>query len=430
MNSVSPDPGKAMEGENVRTGKDRIASIDASRALVMFTMVFVNDIAGVSSKIVPWWMRHLPGDANGMTFVDLVFPAFLFIVGMSIPFAIGGRLKRGEAIHVVLLHVGLRTLSLLGLGILMVNGTPDSAIMGWSGALWGTCLYLAAIMAFSDLVPSKGIRGGEVDQFRSNLSRLLRYIGLLVLVWLAFSFRGAKGERIIALSPFSLRTEWYGILGLIGWAYLVGTLVFLAAGTRRLALLSCMVLLFCLYPADRNGLFEGFWLARFVGIGGTLGSQAAITVSGVLLATILVTPETSPPAARVRFTLLFVSGCSAAALLLHPLYEINKNSATPSWCLWASAVTGLLWLLFYLGLDVFPAGPRLRCVAVAGQNVLMAYLLHNLLYPAMDILNVSSVYQRFADAGLGFAVGRSLLCAFLVLGLASCLNRCGLRLRL
>jgi hypothetical protein len=63
----------------------RITSIDALRGLVIFTMIFVNDIAGVSKDIVPGWMRHFKANGNGMTFVDLVFPAVLFIVGMSIP---------------------------------------------------------------------------------------------------------------------------------------------------------------------------------------------------------------------------------------------------------------------------------------------------------------------------------------------------------
>src|SRR5208283_6067606 len=97
----------------------RVASIDATRGLVMFTMIFVNDISGVSHQIVPDWMRHFHG-RSGMTFVDLVFPAFLFIVGMSIPSALGGRLRTGEPLWKTLLHILARTLSLLLIGILMV----------------------------------------------------------------------------------------------------------------------------------------------------------------------------------------------------------------------------------------------------------------------------------------------------------------------
>src|SRR5580658_7667576 len=96
----------------------RVTSIDAVRGLVMFTMIFVNDIAGVSHKVVPDWLRHFKG-RSGMTFVDLVFPAFLFIVGMSIPSALGGRLRAGEPVWKTLLHVVARTLSLVVIGVLM-----------------------------------------------------------------------------------------------------------------------------------------------------------------------------------------------------------------------------------------------------------------------------------------------------------------------
>src|SRR5438034_9929763 len=99
----------------------RITSIDAVRGLVMFTMIYVNDISG--AKHVPWWMKHYSDSfkGSGMTFVDLVFPAFLFIVGMSIPFALGARIARGEPIWKIIGHVLVRTLSLLVIGILMMN---------------------------------------------------------------------------------------------------------------------------------------------------------------------------------------------------------------------------------------------------------------------------------------------------------------------
>src|SRR5881398_1959854 len=134
-------------GREAPARSERIASIDALRGLVMFTMIFVNDIAGVSNDIVPAWMKHYHGK-SGMTFVDLVFPAFLFIVGMSIPFALGSRLQKGEPLWKTVVHVVLRTASLLFVGILMVNETPDSSKMGWSGSLWCTLMYISAICAF------------------------------------------------------------------------------------------------------------------------------------------------------------------------------------------------------------------------------------------------------------------------------------------
>src|SRR5262249_24521115 len=146
---------------------------------------------------------------SGMTFVDLVFPAFLFIVGMSIPLALGSRLQKGQPLWRTVLHVISRTLALLAIGILMVNETPDSTIMGWSGALWDTLLYLSAILAFCQVSapapvdPASG-RGGW---FRLA-SVVLRGLGLATLLYLAFAFRGRDGHRIISLVPFSIHTQW------------------------------------------------------------------------------------------------------------------------------------------------------------------------------------------------------------------------------
>jgi len=56
-----------------------------------------------------------------MTFVDLVFPAFLFIVGMSIPFALNSRLQIGQPLWKTLVHILTRALALLLVGVLMVE---------------------------------------------------------------------------------------------------------------------------------------------------------------------------------------------------------------------------------------------------------------------------------------------------------------------
>src|SRR6267378_4346077 len=137
--AANPDTGPFDSGRS-----SRITSIDALRGFVMFTMIFVNDIAGVSNDIVPAWMKHYHGK-SGMTFVDLVFPAFLFIVGMSIPFALGSRMNKGELIWKTILHVCARTFSLLVIGVLMVNESPSSEKMGWSDSLWTMLMFISAI---------------------------------------------------------------------------------------------------------------------------------------------------------------------------------------------------------------------------------------------------------------------------------------------
>ena len=64
----------------------RVASIDIFRGLTMTLMIFVNELAEV--KGLPWWNYHAPAKVDAMTYVDMVFPAFLFILGMTIPIAL------------------------------------------------------------------------------------------------------------------------------------------------------------------------------------------------------------------------------------------------------------------------------------------------------------------------------------------------------
>jgi heparan-alpha-glucosaminide N-acetyltransferase len=428
------DPIKATSAQQ----GSRITSIDALRGFVMFMMIFVNDLAGAPDSIVPDWMAHFSDrhkHGSGMTFVDLVFPGFLFIVGMSIPFALGSRVSKGEPLWKTCGHVLWRTVALLAIGILMVHEEPSSKVMGWSGTLWCTLMYICAILAFCSISRPRSAKPQD-DNKKSNgkvlkiVNSCLRVIGATGLVWLAFQFRGRKGQTIISLSPLHIHTSWYGILGLIGWAYLVASIVYLVFRGRRTAILGCMAVLTCLFAAGQNGAFDDFWLTKIVDIGGTLGSQAAITVGGLLLGTMLVSADVTSLRARAKFTFWFAAGCAAAALALQPLYGISKNDATPSWCLWSCAITAVLWFLFYMVSDVRPVKTISRPLALAGQNVLLTYLFSEMLPELLDVLHLGDWYDSLSQPCLLSACARSALCGIVLLLATVGLNRVGFRLKL
>ena len=391
----------------------------------MFMMIFVNDLAGAPEKIVPDWMVHFSDrheHGSGMTFVDMVFPGFLFIVGMSIPFALGPRLAKGEPIWKIFGHVTIRTLALLALGILMVNGESGAS------PIWWATMMLSGIFAFCNISP----RGAKPDtaKFWKNFNLCIRGFGFAGMIYSAFVFQNRHGHHMLTLSPFHLNTDWYGILGLIGWAYFAGAILFLIFRTNRTALLACVALMTCFYAADKKGFFNNFWPAQFVDFGGTLGSQAAITVAGLLLATILITPDMTALKSKIKFTLLFILGFASAALLVNGLYGISKNAATPSWCFWADAVTAALWLGFYFFCDVKPVKIISKPLALAGQNVLLAYLLSEIQESVFDLLHLGDWYDGLSEGSLAGAITRSALCGIFILLAAVGLNRIGFRLKL
>src|SRR4030067_1499879 len=74
----------------------RIDSVDVMRGLTILAMAFVNDLADFAPVHgVPQWLKHMKAGINGFTFVDMIIPIFMFILGVSIPLALGKRLARG-----------------------------------------------------------------------------------------------------------------------------------------------------------------------------------------------------------------------------------------------------------------------------------------------------------------------------------------------
>jgi predicted acyltransferase len=190
--------------------------------------------------------------------------------------------------------------------------------------------------------------------------------------------------------------------------------------------------LYCLYPAYKLGAFDWFWLAHHLDIGGT-GTHAGIMLAGTLLATTLVTRETGSHGARSRFTLLLVAGGAVGALLLNALYGVSKNNATPSFCLWTTSITAALWLGLYSFADVWASERTKRIVgplALAGGNVLLAYLLSEMWHPFLDVVQLRRFYDQFAELNLACALIRAASCSIAVVALTTLINRLGLRLKL
>jgi heparan-alpha-glucosaminide N-acetyltransferase len=384
--------------------RERVYSVDILRGMTIFLMVLVNELAGV--KGTPGWLEHFPPKGDGMTIVDVVFPAFIFVMGMSIPLSLGQRRDGGKSWFTVLPHILIRTFSLLLIGILMVN-SPNDARIGWPRGVWTLLMYLSPMLVFySTITPSVTTR---------RINDAIRLIGLILIVVVAFSFRDARGHW--------LRHSWYGILGLIGFAYVIAAVIYLIFRENRTALVGSMGLLYCVFIAFHEGLLKSSWVSQ----PGLVGSQPAVAVAGVFLGTLLVGNESLRD--KVRVTLALAGFSAAAAWLLRPLYGISKNAATPSWCLYSVAIAAVLWLVLYYIADVRKRNRILAPFRIFGINPLFAYLLAPLLTSAFRVFGMR-FYGQLGRMGFSIGFARSFVFTLIVAAITIVVTRVGFRLKL
>jgi len=96
-------------------GQERLVSVDAFRGLTVAAMVLVNNPASWTYIYAP--LRHAPW--HGWTPTDLIFPFFLFIVGISISLSLGRRVAEGIRNGAMYLKIVKRSALIFGLGLFL-----------------------------------------------------------------------------------------------------------------------------------------------------------------------------------------------------------------------------------------------------------------------------------------------------------------------
>ena len=125
-----------------RVPAQRLRSLDAFRGLTIVAMILVNNPGTWSDVYAP--MRHAAW--NGCTPTDLIFPFFLFIIGVAIAFSFDQRRGRGAGRADLLASIARRTVLIFALGIFL-NGFPlfDWSVLRIPGVLQRVALcYCAA----------------------------------------------------------------------------------------------------------------------------------------------------------------------------------------------------------------------------------------------------------------------------------------------
>src|SRR5215213_820728 len=165
-----------MATSTIPTDSRRLVSLDVFRGITIAGMVLVNN---------PGTWEHVYGPLehaawNGWTPTDLVFPFFLFIVGIAIPLAFGKRVESGGTTRDLYVKIIKRTLIIFAIG-LFLNGFPYFGLAEYRipGVLQriAVCYFFASIIFLNTRVRTQ----------------VAITIGLLLGYWLLLKFVPAPG---------------------------------------------------------------------------------------------------------------------------------------------------------------------------------------------------------------------------------------------
>ncbi|MBC6112084.1 DUF5009 domain-containing protein [Pedobacter fastidiosus] len=384
----------------------RILSVDVLRAITMFLMIFVNDVAGVHH--IPEWIEHTKAEVDGMGFSDLIFPAFLFIVGLSLPFAIQSRMAKGKSFLSIAGYILLRALALIAMGFFHVNlenYNGETAILPYS--IYTILITISFFLIWLD--------------YPQTLSKAKKNVfvisGIALLAVLALLYKGGSTEN-----PEGLKPHWWGILGIIGWAYLVSAFVYLLSKGNLLILTFAFLIFAGINNSSHMDLLHmHLWV---------IGDASSITLMmGGILISLLYTRFVKNEAYRDFWIQLALIGLISIAfgMFIRPYSGgISKIYATPAWVFICMGITILVFELLIFAVDFKGKNNWFKAIKPAGTSTLTCYLVPYLLYSIFGLIHFH--FPHFLSNGIGGII-RSFLMAFLVIFLVSLLEKRSLRLK-
>jgi predicted acyltransferase len=341
--SHDPEIARTVDSDLVRTAPrpERLLSVDVLRGLTIAFMILVNNQPGAGAFLE---LKH--AQWNGFTLTDLVFPTFLFLVGVSLVLSTAARLARGATRKTLLLHMVRRSVALALFGI-VVNTFPFR--------------HLGSIRFYGVLQ-------------RTAICYLI--VGALCLLW-----KGWKPKVVVAVAC------------LVGYWVLMRYVPVPGFGVPTHAM-----------PINDPNLNMTAWLDRAIfapqhlyqrvrdpeGLLSTLPAIAT-TLYGVLAGTLLRTERST--ARKARLLALWGIGLVIAGLVWNIVFPINKKLWTSSYSLFAGGLSLLLLALAVYMVDVkrWGRGDSARPVVyrplmVFGTNSILAYMVSELLPTAIALI--------------------------------------------
>jgi predicted acyltransferase len=353
----------------------RLLSLDVFRGATIAGMILVNN--GGDEESSYWPLLH--AEWNGWTPTDLIFPFFLFIVGVSMAFSLRARLERGASRAELLKHVLWRGAVIFGLG-LFLNGFPNHYQLS-SWRVYGVLQRIAVCYVITSVLALWTSRRGQIV---AALACLAGYWALMRLV--PVPGFGVPTVDVPLLDPDKNLAAWLDRSLLMGHLYEItrdpeGVISTIPAVATSLL-----------------GLLTGDWLRS-----GRDGRTKAIGLAASGIVLLLV------------------------GQLWNVWFPINKKLWTSSYVLWTAGLALGCLSLCYWAVDVQKWRRWATPFLVLGTNAIAAYLLAEVVAHLIWRMGVTQpdgtflswqemIYERFF-VPLGTPANASLLYALVFLAL-------------
>jgi hypothetical protein len=273
----------------------------------------------------------------------------------------------------------------------MVNAEDgfNPAAMPFNIGWWSLGLYLCTYLVWG--VYASAAPGGR-NTWRS--------VGMLGLLGLSCAYRGGPDGRAW------MTHQWWGILGLIGWAYLISASAYLAGRARIAVLLAAAAACIAFYA-----LCHAFPRAAYPNWGdltdcGGLVCETSLTLLGVVTSLVFFArPDETARGRRLGQAAALIAACVAAGALLRPAYTISKIYASPTWCLYSAAICIALFAGLHALVELRGHARWTRWLAPVAAQPLVAYLIPFVVVGLEDALGAGLPdVLGHGVAGVGFSV--------------------------
>jgi hypothetical protein len=300
------------------------------------------------------------------------------------------------------------------MGVFLVNG---ESINGEATGMPGYVYYSLSCLSFIliwNLYPRNA---------NKYLVATSKGIGIVILVILAYIYRGGEDGQIERFAP-----HWWGILGLIGWAYLASGLITVFSKNNFLAILGGWLFFCILSMVSKAGYIPHDSFISFIPsaiLGGTL---TGLTMGGVLISTIFKYFRKKKD--NLNMTIVFLAFSIlmiGLSVLTRPYWKLAKLGATPAWLFLCSAFTVLTFIAVYWLADVKGKSGWFKIIRPAGTDTLLCYLIPYFVYA---ILRATHFHwpEPIITGGVGLL--KSFLLAILCVNIAGWLNKAGVKLKI